>query len=100
MIKPFDTAVFLQRMTEILPGMRQPTVPLLVVVHLPGLTRENLGNRFEFELADRRRWCAENLNGEFAVEKVADNLGRRVGTRFRFADDGAACWFKLRFDPP
>jgi hypothetical protein len=62
----------------------------------PGCAVHDLSEAFADEFWDRRLWCRENCQDEFAVEPVWDRAeGRDTGRRFLFADDIEAVMFRL-----
>ena len=66
------------------------------VVECFALTVHDLGDAFADEFWDRRLWCREYCEHEFAVEPIWDRTkGRDTGRRFLFADQTEAAMFRL-----
>jgi hypothetical protein len=68
------------------------------IVECRDLTREHLGSKgFQNALGERVRWCYEHCGSDLTSETIRDG-DRLTGMCFRFADQGEAMHFKLRFD--
>jgi hypothetical protein len=67
-------------------------------VECAGLTREHLGSEgFQNAFGERVQWCEEHCRSDFTSDPIRDGY-RLTGRCFRFADQGEAMHFKLRFD--